>query len=791
MQESALPSLTSLRDGWDYRGTPVGVPRIILERPVLSLRLRGDVSALDEECTLPVKRVGVLSSGGDASGMNAALRAIVRSGLDRGLEIWGIYEGYRGLIEGGDRIRPLSWNSVGGIIQRGGTIIGSARSETFRTKEGRLEAARNLVAAGIDSLIVIGGDGSLTGAELFRREWPEHLDAIAGERPADPGAPPLSRSFTVVGLVGSIDNDFLGTDMTIGADTALHRITEAIDAICSTASSHQRTFIVEVMGRHCGYLALMAAIATGADAVLIPECPPTSEDWSQRLVAGIKAGRDAGRRDAIVVLAEGAVDHHGETITSARLLALLETELGEAVRVTVLGHVQRGGAPSAFDRHLGTRMGHAAIEALLSGEADEQSQVIGIRGNRVVRIPLTEGVSRTREINQLLASRQYERVLALRGRSFNDSVQTLNTLLRALPHPIKEDQRRIRIGVMHAGAPAPGMNTAVRAAVRLTLDQGHRAFGVRRGFAGLAAGEVREMNWMSVNGWAGLGGAELGTSRDVPAGSDLYAIARAIETHELDALLVVGGWEAYESVNRLFEERRNFPAFNLPMVCLPATIDNNVPGSELSVGADTALNSIVSAVDKIKQSAVAERRCFVVEVMGQRCGYLALMSGLATGAERVYLHEEGVTLQALETDLRMLVNGFTHGKRLGLIIRSEDANAVYDTAFMCKLFEEEGGHLFDVRQSILGHLQQGGDPSPFDRIQATRLARLCVEFLVNEVGHSGHAATFIGSIEGHVEFHAFEDYPRMIDAPNRRPKSQWWLDLRSVNDALAQPAPRG
>jgi 6-phosphofructokinase 1 len=176
--------------------------------------------------------------------------------------------------------------------------------------------------------------------------------------------------------------------------------------------------------------------------------------------------------------------------------------------------------------------------------------------------------------------------------------------------------------------------------------------------------------------------------------------------------------------------------------------------------------------------------------MGKRCGYLALMSGLATGAERVYLHEEGVTLQTLETDVRMLIGGFTQGKRLGLMIRNEDANTIYDTVFMGKLFEQEGGHLFDVRQSILGHLQQGGDPSPFDRIQATRLARLAVEFLIREIERSGHAASFIGSIEGQVEFHSFEDYTRMIDAPNRRPKNQWWLDLRNVNDALAQPAPR-
>ena len=739
---------------------------------------------------MAVKRIGVLTSGGDASGMNAAVRAVVRSGLDRGLEVWGIYEGYRGLIEGGDKIRPLSWNSVGGIIHRGGTIIGSARSEPFRTPEGRRKAARNVLAAGIDSLIVVGGDGSLTGAEVFRREWPDHLAAIAAEHPVAAEAAKASPQLTVVGLVGSIDNDAFGTDMTIGADTALHRITEAIDAICSTASSHQRTFIVEVMGRHCGYLALMGALATGADAVLIPECPPSSADWGHQLVAALKAGREAGRRDAIVILAEGATDHKGDTIRSADLLAILEEGLGEAVRVTVLGHVQRGGSPSAFDRNLGTRMGHAAVDALVQGLADQESQVIGIRGNRVVRIPLTECVARTREINAMLESRQYDRALELRGRSFNESLETLNTLLRSLPRPVRSEQRRVRIGVMHAGASAPGMNTAVRAAVRLTLDHGHHVLGIRRGFLGLAAGDVREMNWMSVNGWAPMGGAELGTNRDVPDGPDLYAIARTIEAHQIEALLVIGGWEAYAGVNRLFEERRNFPAFNIPMVCLPATIDNNLPGTELSIGADTALNNIVGVVDKIKQSAVAERRCFVVEVMGRRCGYLALMGGLATGAERVYLHEEGVTLRTLEADLQMLVSGFQQGKRLGLMIRNEEANRVYDTAFTCALFEEEGGGLFDVRPSILGHMQQGGDPSPFDRIHATRLARLCVEFLFDQVKHGGRAVSFIGSVEGKVEFHSFDDYTRMIDAANRRPRTQWWLDLRGINEALAQPAPR-
>lgn len=738
---------------------------------------------------MTARRIGVLTSGGDASGMNAALRAIVRTALDRGLDVYGISEGYRGLIDGGDRIRPLGWNDVGGIIHRGGTIIGSARSDRFRQPAGRSKAARNLVMCGIDTLIVIGGDGSLTGAELFRQEWPDLLADLVGRGEVDAERAARHPRLTIVGLVGSIDNDAFGTDMTIGADTALHRITEAIDAISSTASSHRRTFIVEVMGRHCGYLSLMGAIATGADAVLIPECPPAGDDWEAQLVAGLKAGRDAGRRDSIVILAEGATDAAGAPITSDRLRVLLEEGLGESVRVTVLGHVQRGGAPSAFDRNLGTLMGHAAVGTVLDPGASGESQVIGIRGNRVVRIPLTECVAHTKKINDLLTSHQYSRAFEMRGSSFNDAFRTLHTLLRALPHPPQAGQRRVRLGILHAGAPAPGMNTAARAAVRLTLDQGHLVYGIRRGFPGLAQDDVQEMDWMSVHGWAPTGGAELGTDRQEPSGPDFYAIARTIEKRGIEGLLIVGGWEAYSGAHHLFEERKNFPAFNIPLVCLPATIDNNLPGTELSIGADTALNNIVGVVDKIKQSAVAERRCFVVEVMGRRCGYLALMSGMATGAERVYLHEEGVTLRSLVDDLQMLVHGFQHGKRLGLMIRNEDANAIYNTAFMCALFEEEGGGLFDVRQSILGHLQQGGDPSPFDRIQATRLARLSVERLVDQAERHHTGAEFIGFVAGKVEFHSFEDYSRMVDEANRRPRQQWWLDLRGINDALAQPAP--
>ena len=734
------------------------------------------------------KRIAILTSGGDAPGMNAAVRSIVRTALDKGLEIYAIYEGYQGLVEGGSRIRKMSWDSVGGILHLGGTVIGTARSEEFRTRAGRLQAARNLLEYGIDHLVIIGGDGSLTGADLFRQEWPELLTELVEGKQIHAETATLHPKLTIVGLVGSIDNDMFGTDMTIGADTALHRITEAIDAITSTAASHRRSFVVEVMGRNCGYLALMSALACGADWVLIPENPPNVDDWEERMCQRLKAGREAGRRDTIVIVAEGARDRYSQPIKADYVAQVLRERLGEDTRLTILGHVQRGGAPSAFDRNLGTLLGHAAVEELTAPQPQAEPQMIGIRGNRISHAPLVECVRRTHEVAEAIASHDYERAMSLRGGSFREAFTTFRTIIRALPHPPEAGQRRLRLAVIHSGSPAPGMNTAVRAAVRHGLDRGHILLGVRNGFPGLAAGQVVEMDWMSVNGWAPRGGAELGTNRKIPSGRDYYAIARQIEEHQIEGLLIIGGWTGYQSAYQLMNERRNYPAFNIPMVCLPATINNHLPGSELSVGADTALNNIVQAVDKIKQSAVATRRVFVVEVMGRKCGYLALMSGLASGAERVYLHEEGVTLRDLQADLEQLVAGFKGGKRVGLIIRSEQANPIYTTDFMRSLFEEEGHTLFDVRQAILGHLQQGGDPSPFDRILATRLATKCVDYLIARASDGSTESAFIGLQGTEVKFHDLQDFLRTADEGNQRPKMQWWLDLRPIARVMAKPA---
>ncbi|MBK9751415.1 MAG: 6-phosphofructokinase [Chloroflexi bacterium] len=284
-----------------------------------------------------MKRIAVLTSGGDAPGMNAAIRAVVRTGLDYGCTIFGVHDGYRGLID--DDMQELGARDVGGIIQQGGTMLGSARCPQFKTEEGRRQALANLGKRGIDGLIVIGGNGSQTGAyELNKLGLP------------------------VVGVASTIDNDLAGSDITIGVDTALNIALEAIDRLKVTASSHRRAFAVEVMGRDSGYLALMAGIAGGAEAVVIPE----AEIAPERLETILNEAYDRGKKHGLIVVAEGA-KNNGEKLKE--YFHAHKDRIGFELRVTILGHVQRGGTPGAFDRLLATRLAAKATRTLCEGQS--------------------------------------------------------------------------------------------------------------------------------------------------------------------------------------------------------------------------------------------------------------------------------------------------------------------------------------------------------------------------------------------------------------------------------------
>jgi 6-phosphofructokinase 1 len=726
-----------------------------------------------------------MTSGGDSPGMNAAVRAVVKTALTHNVDVFAIYHGYEGMVTGGDQIRKMNWDSVGGILHKGGTIIGTARSKEFRERHGRLQAAQNLVEHNIDNLVVIGGDGSLTGANLFSEEWPDLMKELVNTRKITQQQADLHPRLNIVGLVGSIDNDLSGTDMTIGADTALRRISEALDAIGSTAASHQRSFVVEVMGRNCGYLALVSALASGADYVFIPERPPQTEDWEEELCHKVRANKEAGKKTSLIIIAEGARDQFGNAIKSHQVVDALKNRIDEDARLTILGHVQRGGAPTAFDRYMSTVLGYAAVKYLMAHSEDMESKIIALQNNTVKAIPLMESIKKTQSIVSLLANRDFDGAIDLRGGSFRGSLSTFDTLSTAQPD-LQVDDKTLNILVMNAGTLAPGMNAAIRTAVRLGIDKGHRVIGVRNGVKGLIKNEITELKWMDVEDWTSTGGSELGTNRKEPANRDFYEISKNLEAHRIDAMLIVGGVTGYRSAYRFLEKRNEFPAFDIPIMCLPATINNNLPGTDFSLGADTALNSIIDAVDKVKESAVANQRVFVVEVMGRYCGFLTMLSGLATGAEKVYLHENGITLQDLQDDVNMFKKAFLDGKRMGLVLKSENANHIYTTPFISALYEEDGGDIFDVRQTILGHVQQGGNPSCFDRSMATKMACKSIEFLVASVEGGRNDVVSIGLHGGHLDYRNLEDLEKLMDLQYERPKEQWWMKLEEIIDLFGQ-----
>ncbi len=728
-------------------------------------------------------RLAVMTSGGDAQGMNPAVRAVVRTALHYGAEIFAIYEGYAGLIEGGDRIRSVSWDDVSSILNRGGTVIGTARSVEFRERDGRRKAVHNLLLKGIDRLVVIGGDGSLSGADRLREEWSTLVAELLAAGTIDQALADRHPALMIAGLVGSIDNDMIGTDMTIGADSALHRIVEAIDAIASTAASHQRSFVVEVMGRHCGYLALMSSIAGGADYVFIPENPP-DPGWEADLCELLKNGRAAGRRTSIVIVAEGAHDSQNAPISSDYVRRVLEERLNEDTRVTILGHVQRGGTPSAFDRSMSSLLGYAAVKEVMSATKDSVPQLIGIQGNRTSKVPLMESVAKTRRLAELIADKDYDTALAMRGDGYTEMMHIFNSMSRALPNA-RLKARSSRIAIVNVGGLAPGMNAAARAAVRLGLTRGHTMLGVNGSLQGLIDEDVRELQWADVDGWVSRGGAELGISRNVPSVKDLYAIGRGLERQRIDGLLIIGGWDAFQAARTMAEERERYPAFKIPMICLPATIDNNIPNSELSVGTDSALNLIVDSIDRVRQAGTASRRCFVVETMGGYCGYLALMGGLSGGAVRVYLNEEGISLKDLSHDVEKMVDSFRVGQRLFLTVMNEKASPMYTTDFLCRLFEQEGQDLFDARGVVLGQTQQGGSPTPFDRILGTRLSAHSIDWLSNQIDTKKTGSAVIGLHEGKVRILSLRRAEELADWEHRRPVDQWWMQLQPIIDVLA------
>ncbi|KAG8916892.1 6-phosphofructokinase, alpha subunit [Tulasnella sp. 418] len=562
-------------------------------------------------------KIAVLTSGGDSAGMNAVVRAVVKAGILKGCETWVVREGYEGLVKGnsvqvnrpdpiqvslanlpkdladdsvvrnlrfgdgpllregegdandsdyslkGRYIVRVGWDDVRGWMGEGGTLIGTARSAAFRTPEGRYEAAKNLIKEGIDAIVVCGGDGSLTGADLFRAEWPSLVEQLLANNEITAEQASLYGHLRIVGLVGSIDNDMSMTDLTIGAPTALHRICEAIDSINSTASSHSRAFVIEVMGRHCGWLALIAGVSAGADFIFIPESPPEAESWEDEMCEIIKAHRAVGKRKTIVLIAEGAHDKHLNPINAEQVKEVLAGRLGLDTRVTCLGHIQRGGRPCALDRILPTLQGVEAVNALLEATPDTPSYMIGINENKITRKPLVDAVKQTKEAAKAIGEKDFKRAMSLRDSEFAESLQAFYAVSTLKQTPVPDSQK-LRVAIMHIGAPAGGMNAATRTAVRYCLSRGHEPIAVYNGFKGLLNSNVSPLSWLRVDNWMTRGGSELGTNRAQPD-IDLGGVAAKFQKHGFDAVLLIGGFEAFTSLCIMEKARESYPAFNIPM----------------------------------------------------------------------------------------------------------------------------------------------------------------------------------------------------------------------------------
>jgi 6-phosphofructokinase 1 len=749
-----------------------------------------------------------MTSGGDSPGMNGAVRAVVRMSIHMGCEAYAIYEGYEGLVQGGDLIKEMHWEDVRGFLARGGTLIGTARCMAFMERWGRLKAAKNMVQRGIDALVICGGDGSLTGADKFRAEWPGLIEELVetGELTKETVEP--YRNLNIVGLVGSIDNDMSGTDATIGCYSSLERICSAVDDVFDTAASHQRGFVIEVMGRHCGWLALMASIATGADYVFIPEKPPRV-GWEDQMCQVITTHRSRGKRRSIVIISEGAHDRELNKITANQVKDLLTKKLKLDTRVTVLGHTQRGGQACFYDRWLSSMQGVEAVKAVLEATPETPSSVITIRENKIERSNLMDMVALTKSVTAAIERKDFDTAMKLRDVEFkeyyNSYVITTSTDHPALRLP---EEKRMRIAIIHVGAPAGGMNPATRACVAYCLTRGHTPIAIHNGFPGLQrhhddkpVGSVRECKWIDVDPWVNEGGSEIGTNRGLPSG-DLKKTAECFELYQFDALFLIGGFEAFTAASELRKGREQYDAFKIPLIVLPATVSNNVPGTEYSIGSDTCLNTLSNFCDAIRQSASSSRRrVFVIETQGGRSGYLATMAGLAIGAVAVYIPEEGVNIHMIARDIEFLRENFKNDRgasRAGkIILNNERASETYKTQVIADMIKDEARGRFESRAAVPGHYQQGGKPSPMDRIRALRMAIKCMQHIEdrftnksrNEIAADEMSAAVIGVQGSEVVFSALGGKNGLeesaTDWVDRRPLNEFWMSMKETVDILS------
>ncbi len=629
-------------------------------------------------------KVGILTSGGDAPGMNAAIRAVIRSLLFRNpkIEVWGIYDGYQGLCTG--RWEQLDWKTPRGWIREGGTFLRSARYPSFKEPAVRQQAIQRCLEAGFTSLVVIGGDGSLQGARLLSEESP----------------------LLVVGIPASIDNDIAGTDMSIGADTALNTIVEAIDHLRDTAESHNRAFVIEVMGRHCGYLAIISGLASGADYLFVPEREGGErfEEFIEMIEILQERQRREQRSSGIIIRAEGVDFSTDYVIRTLQINRVMSKE----TRPAVLGHIQRGGIPSAYDRLLATRLGDAAGELVVKGIG---GVMVGIHSQRIITTPLPQVITET--------SRWFKR-LSQNMRATLD----MNQRLAAQRKSGRAEYRPAILGVLLGVDYVPGIYMVLRAMVREGWHSNITVLGIADGFEGLAIGasHIHELRWESLS----MRRVLLPTYMQMTASSLFHGekISQMIETiqqHKMDGLVVVGDIQSL----RHAEELAAALSIPFPIIFIPAGFAGPLACTMRALGFDTALNRIMQHLDMIIQTTAATKQFGFIQLADEQADFLCLLAAIVGGCELVCINGYPKdTLEAVSGILESIRQRQRTNATLILTpersqeipqIMAQLSTQIQQDMTLTQVFN----HFTQMGTDVLKYQQRGGKPTAYDRRLAT------------------------------------------------------------------------
>ncbi|KAI5186144.1 6-phosphofructokinase 1 [Nematocida homosporus] len=645
------------------------------------------------------KTIAVLTSGGDAPGMNATIWAITRAASKTGASVMGIQNGFAGLLA--NRMIPLSEELTFQHMHLGGTFLQSAREPKFTEPSGPIEGAKVLKARNIDALIVIGGDGSMRGASVLAKTDPE---------------------LTVVFVPATIDNDIPGTE-SLGAASALHRIVEAIDCIEPTMASHRRAFVLEVMGRDCGWLALTAGFATEAAYVFLPEYPQP-DGWEKTLATAVaKAGHCAH-----VILAEGARYRSGKRITAGEVLKALE-DLGLEARQVVLGHTQRGGAPCAADRVIAATLGVAAAEVALGSTPGAYALQINNGIERVV--DLFTQVDKCQAAAHALGMIDGN-IEKARGRGFVDIYKAMMSTGAILtPNPSA-------IAVSTVGALGAGAAHIIKSLIFHAQTQGKTVHNISTHPYFLRRQPRRTQE------------------------TDFVFLKEYIEANHPDTLILIGGLDAVAEAKKL-------EGLCPRIYVIPCTVSNNVPGTATTIGADTALDTITALCDNLKVGA-NRNVGYIVEVFGGACGYLSIAAALAVGAIDCYFPEETGVLKRLRRSVQLLDKHFETGSGAQLIIRSNGSMKGICSETLARVLEADGSTKYSVRSCQLGHVQKGNLPTAGDRLKAARLALFAAQTTTPGlliIGLSGQTPSALPIAQAQLE----------INPAKRRLKKADWLEM--------------